>query len=86
METFARMLRPAAGRFVIDKTGLAGSYRAQLTFDRMAGLRGPSTDPSANAVSSVFVAAQEQLGLKLESSRAARETLIIDHLEHPSEN
>jgi uncharacterized protein (TIGR03435 family) len=82
--TLANFLRPAAGRFVVDKTGLTGSYRLTLTFDRMAGIRGPSTDPSA--APSVFTAVQEQLGLRLESSRAMRETLVIDRLERPTEN
>lgn len=82
--TLANFLRPAAGRFVVDKTGLTGSYRVTLTFDRMAGIRGPSTDPSA--APSVFTAVQEQLGLRLEPSRAMRETLVIDRLERPTEN
>jgi uncharacterized protein (TIGR03435 family) len=30
--------------------------------------------------------AQRRLGLKLESSRAPRETLIVDRLERPTEN
>jgi uncharacterized protein (TIGR03435 family) len=34
----------------------------------------------------VFTAVQEQLGLKLESSKASRETLIIDRLGRPTEN
>jgi uncharacterized protein (TIGR03435 family) len=54
----------------------------------MAGLRGPETDVSAtpSAAPSVFTAVQEQLGLKLESSRATLETLVIDRFERPSEN
>ena len=87
MESFARLLRPAAGRLVVDKTGLAGSYRLTLNFDRMAGLRGPQTDtPTPSAAPSVFTAVQEQLGLKLDSSRAMLETLVIDRFERPSEN
>jgi uncharacterized protein (TIGR03435 family) len=82
--TLARFLRPPAGRFVADKTQLTGSYRVTLTFDRTAGLRGPSTDPGD--APSVFTAVQEQLGLKLEPSRATRETLVIDRLERPTEN
>jgi uncharacterized protein (TIGR03435 family) len=87
MENLARLLRPPAGRLVIDKTGLPGSYRLTLNFDRMAGLRGPQTgEPAPGAAPSVFTAVQEQLGLKLESSRAMLETLVIDRFERPSEN
>ena len=86
MEMLARLLRPAAGRLIVDKTGLKGTYSVSLTFDRMAGSRGPQTAPSADAAPSVFTAVQEQLGLKLESSRASRETLVIDRLERPTEN
>jgi uncharacterized protein (TIGR03435 family) len=70
MATLAKFLRPAAGRDVADKTGLAGSYRLTLTFDRP----------------SLFTAVQQQLGLKLEPSKIAHETLIIDRLERPTEN
>jgi uncharacterized protein (TIGR03435 family) len=86
MATLAMMLRSAAGRFVVDKTGLAGSYRVRLEFDRMASLRGPDVAPPADAAPSVFTAVQEQLGLKLEPSRAERDALVIDRLERPSEN
>lgn len=87
MEALTRLLRSSAGRLVVDKTGLTGSYRITLNYDRMAGLRGPQTgEPVPGAVPSVFTAVQEQLGLKLESSRAVRETLVIDRLERPTEN
>jgi len=35
---------------------------------------------------SVFSAVQEQLGLKLESSKTMVDMLIIDRLERPTEN
>jgi uncharacterized protein (TIGR03435 family) len=35
---------------------------------------------------SVFTAVQGQLGLKLESANGLVDMLIIDHMEHPSEN
>jgi uncharacterized protein (TIGR03435 family) len=76
-----------AGRHVVDKTGLTGSYRLRLEAARMAA--GPSLDVSATdpaTAPSIFTALQEQLGLKLEPSRAQLEVLVVDRIERPSEN
>jgi uncharacterized protein (TIGR03435 family) len=87
MAILAGALRMATGRFVVDKTGLPGSYRVTMTFDRMASMKGPDVVPAQDAaVPSVFTAIREQLGLKLESSRAERDTLVIDRFERPTEN
>ena len=86
MERLAMFLRPAAGRWVVDRTGLKGSYRVSLEYDRMASLRGPEAVAAPGGPPSVFTAVQEQLGMRLESSRAAREMLVIDRLERPTEN
>jgi uncharacterized protein (TIGR03435 family) len=67
-------------------TGLAGSYRIKLEFERSAGLTGPSLSLSAPALPTVFTALQEQAGLKLESSKAQRDVLVIDRLERPTDN
>jgi uncharacterized protein (TIGR03435 family) len=82
----AGFLRIAAGRFVVDKTGLTGSYRVRMTFDMLATRRPPQVTPPPDAAPDVFTAIREQLGLKLEASTAARDTLIIDRFERPSEN
>ncbi len=93
MSVLARVLRAPSGRFVIDKTGLTGSYRILLMFDRAAEQggrgrgRGTQTEtPTNDLATSIFTAIHEQLGLKLEPSHAVRETLVIDRLERPSEN
>jgi uncharacterized protein (TIGR03435 family) len=86
IEFLTMWLRQAAGRPIVDKTGLTGYYTVTLTYDRMAGLRGPDAAPAADAAPSVFTAVQEQLGLKLEPARVSRQTLVIDRLERPTEN
>ena len=85
MENFARFLRGGAGRPVVDKTGLKGSYRIKVLYDRVFG-GAPDVVPAADAPPSVFAALPAQLGLKLESSTVDREVLVIDHLERPTEN
>ena len=87
MDNLAIFLRFTAGRFVVNKTGLAGSYRVTMNFDSRAAMRGPDVAAATtDDAPSVFTAIQEQFGLKLESTRAPRETLIVDRLERPTEN
>jgi uncharacterized protein (TIGR03435 family) len=62
-------------RPVVDRTGLTGEFDFDLQFDETGVVRPP-----------LFNALQEQLGLKLEPSRAPIETLVIDRVEKPSEN
>jgi uncharacterized protein (TIGR03435 family) len=82
--------RQFIGRDVIDKSGLAKKYDFKLQFaptqvssDSDAA---DSQPQESQAGPSIFTALQEQLGLKLESSKAPEEFFIIDHVERPSEN
>jgi uncharacterized protein (TIGR03435 family) len=75
-----------ARRRVVDKTGLKGYYRLKLDFDSAAAMRGPDATPSPDGLPSIFTALQEQLGLKLEAVKLMRDTLVIGHLERPTEN
>jgi uncharacterized protein (TIGR03435 family) len=39
-----------------------------------------------NDAPSIFTAVEEQLGLKLESTKGPVDVLVIDHVERPTEN
>ena len=71
-------------RPVLDKTGLTGTYDLELTYtpDIPSNRKG---DPDPNDIS-IFTAVQEQLGLKLEATKALVEILVVDHVEKPTEN
>ncbi len=79
-------------RPVVDRTGLEGKYDFTLRWtpdeSQFAGLgvRVPPPTDGPNAPPGLFTAFQEQLGLKLESTRAPAEVLVIDSVERPSEN
>jgi uncharacterized protein (TIGR03435 family) len=78
MEFLARQLSNSAGRLVVDRTGLAGNYSIALDWTP------DGFTPSGNAAPlSIFTAVQEQLGLKLESSKAPVERLFLEHAEKP---
>ena len=74
----------AAGRPVFDKTGLNGNY--DFTLEWVNRKLSAASDPGLTDGLSLFTALQEQLGLKLESSTAPFDTVVIDHAERPSEN
>ena len=88
MAGLAEALQAAGGtlRPVINKTGLSGTYTIAMNFDLLATLRPPKADSAFDAAPSVFTAIQEQLGLKLEPSKALRDALVIDRLERPTPN
>jgi uncharacterized protein (TIGR03435 family) len=70
-------------RPVIDQTGLAGKFDLRLTWtpDEMQ-----AATQSADAPPGLFTAIQEQLGLKLVSTKAPADVIVIDHVEKPSAN
>lgn len=80
------------GRVVLDRSGLTGNYNFTLHWTpENAMLNGsmPGSDNNASSSDSgpsLFTAIQEQLGLKIESTRGPVDALVIDHIEHPSEN
>ena len=96
MTSLANLLSQQLHRTVIDKTGLTGKYDLELNWTPDQGsdpmFKGTDGSPQrADAAPdtsgpSIFTALQEQLGLKLQSAKGPVETLVIDHVEMPSEN
>jgi uncharacterized protein (TIGR03435 family) len=87
IELLARELTQAAGRIVLDKTGIEGRYDLTLRWtpdNAPAPLLNGAPDP--NAPPDLFTAIQEQLGLKLEPGKGPVPVLVIDHLDKPTEN
>jgi uncharacterized protein (TIGR03435 family) len=75
----ADVLSGEVGRPVFDVTGLTGNYSFVVYF---------APEGSADASEpSIFVALQEQIGLRLEARKGPVEMLVIDHAEKmPTEN
>jgi uncharacterized protein (TIGR03435 family) len=75
-------------RPVIDKTGLDKSYNFKLSFapELPPDVPKDSLPPELRDRPSIFDAVKEQLGLKLTPEKGPIESLVIDHVERPSEN
>ena len=93
LEQIATTLSTYADRIVLNKTGLTGEYDTLLKFrpeaaGPMGGLAPPlstSADPSSD-LATLRIAAEEQLGLRLESARGPVQVLVIDSISPPTEN
>jgi uncharacterized protein (TIGR03435 family) len=86
MSAFAYALTRTVGRVVMDQTGLSGAFDADAVFNP-EGLPGWASLPPGAAnrdAPSFFGALQEQLGLKLESTKGPVDVLVIDHIDQPT--
>ena len=92
MAMFATVLSNTVGRPVLDKTGLMEKYDfllewtpdiATINPDKPGGEAPPPLDSSGPAI---FTALQEQLGLRLDSTKGPVESIVIDRVERPSGN
>jgi uncharacterized protein (TIGR03435 family) len=89
MTSLASTLGQFVNRSVVDRTQLTGLFDFELkwTPDTM-----PQVPPDAPPLNidpngpSIFTALQEQLGLKLESARGPVDVIVIDRVEHPTED
>jgi uncharacterized protein (TIGR03435 family) len=77
------MQQGALDRPVVDQTGLTGRFdlRLRWTPDEMH-----SATESSDAPPDLFTAIQEELGLKLVSTKAPVDVIVIDRVERPSAN
>jgi uncharacterized protein (TIGR03435 family) len=94
MPVLVRNLSQRLGRPVIDKTGLEGKYNFELTWTPdpgQIGTTGQQPGPAAAPLPdtngpSMFSALEEQLGLKLTSTKGPIRKLVIDSVQKPAEN
>jgi uncharacterized protein (TIGR03435 family) len=79
-------------RPVVDQTGLTGRYDFTLRFTpdqtQVAnfGALPPGNTADLDAPPDIFTAFQQQLGLKLQATRAAVDVMVIEKIERPSPN
>lgn len=95
MAILANTILPSvADRPVVDKTGLAGFYDLAIPSSALRRPPPPSPPTASQPLDapvppleedSIF-AALESLGLRLQPAKGQVSTLVIDHIERPSEN
>lgn len=82
MPTLAGVLSDSGlHRLVVDRTGLKGAGDFSLKWSSDEAMEQGGRD-----LVSIYTAIQDQLGLKLQPVRLSIDTLVIDHVELPSEN
>ena len=65
---------------MLDQTGLTGIYDFDLRFQPQG------KEAEAGEAPDLFTAVGEQLGLKLQSTRATVPVLVVDHIQQPTPN
>lgn len=91
MSQFASVLSIAVGRTVVDQTGLAGNYDIELSYAPEQQRLGPQLADGTAAIPdqngpSLFTALREQLRLQLKPERENVDVLVVDSVDHPTDN
>lgn len=86
-----RTLSRLLGRSVIDRTGFTGLFDLQMDFvpdDTTPFLPPPPPGSGISDMTGVSIAQalQQQLGLRLQSTKGPVQVIVIDQAELPSEN
>jgi uncharacterized protein (TIGR03435 family) len=74
---------PDVDRPIVDRTGLTGTF--DVDFVWAPARTGPAAAAAVDVVS-IFTAAQEQLGLKLEAQREQLDVVVIGSVQRPTPN
>jgi uncharacterized protein (TIGR03435 family) len=89
----ARALKAVLGAPVEDGTGFAGNYEIELKWDSDSAPAMPSATvgagPGAAAsepATSIFTALKQQMGLRLETTKAPVDRVVIDSVARPTDN
>jgi len=87
-ELAAMMQRAMLDRPVVDKTGLTGRYDFDLEWAPDETQFGGEVPRASNDAPSppLFIALQEQLGLKITATRGKVSALMVDKAEKPTDN
>lgn len=89
LSELSQFLSGFADRPILDRTGIAGLFDIKTTPwrpDRYGPHFAAETHVDPEVLPTIFTMLQEQLGLRLVSSRGPVEVVVIDHVEPPSEN
>jgi uncharacterized protein (TIGR03435 family) len=89
MERLARLLGGRVGRPVLDRTGVDGAFDLELEWSSDLGLVQALRDSAGSSELrpdgvSLFTALEEQLGLRLDATRAPVDVLVVDSAEPPT--
>jgi uncharacterized protein (TIGR03435 family) len=86
MDELARNMSRLVGRVIVDRTGLQDRYDFDLKFVPDGDLATAPRDGAPPELPSLYVALEEQLGLKLEPQRAPVDVAVIDSIQRPVED
>jgi uncharacterized protein (TIGR03435 family) len=85
-----RRLSAYTDREILDKTGINGSFDVHLDLNLADLAHSDAPDPSSSSITAGDVgpiaSALRGFGLQLRAAKSTGESLVIDHVERPSEN
>ena len=84
MQQLTGPLQAFTGRPVVDRTGLTGAFDFDLQWTSGPVAAAPGVAATPDDGSSIFVALQEQLGLRLEPGRASFDVVVVDAVRRPT--